>query len=91
MRMALPKALAQGLLSEKDIDQSLRRVLTVRFRLGEFDPPEMVPWSKLGPETIDSPAHRQLALRTARESIVLLANENHLAAAGQKQRSRPLL
>jgi beta-glucosidase len=76
--MALPKALAQGMLSEKDIDQSLRRVLTVRFRLGEFDPPEMVPWSKLGPETIDSPAHRQLALRTARESTVLLANDNHL-------------
>lgn len=75
---ALPKALAEGLLTEKDIDQSLRRVLTVRFRLGEFDPPEMVPYSKLGPETIDSPAHRQLALRTARESIVLLANENHL-------------
>jgi beta-glucosidase len=76
--LALPKALAQGLLSEKDIDQSLRRVLTVRFRLGEFDPPDMVPWSKLGPETIDSPAHRQLALRMARESIVLLANENRL-------------
>ncbi len=76
--LALPKALAQNMLSEKDIDQSLRRVLTVRFRLGEFDPPEMVPWSKLGIETIDSPAHRQLALRTAHESIVLLANENHL-------------
>jgi len=76
--VALPKALAQGLLSEKDIDQSLRRVLTVRFRLGEFDPPEMVPWSKLGPETIDSPAHRQLALKMAQESVVLLANENHL-------------
>jgi beta-glucosidase len=73
---ALPKALAEGLLTEKDIDQSLRRVLTVRFRLGEFDPPEMVPYSKIGPEMIDSPAHRQLALRTAQESIVLLTNEN---------------
>ena len=38
----------------------------------------MVPYSKLGPETIDSPAHRQLALRMARESVVLLANEDHL-------------
>lgn len=76
--IALPKALATGLLTEKDIDQSLRRVLTVRFRLGEFDPPEMVPYSKLGPDVIDSPAHRQLALRTAKESIVLLANDKHL-------------
>jgi beta-glucosidase len=76
--LALPKALDEGLLTEKDIDQSLRRVLTIRFRLGEFDPPDMVPYNKLGPDVIDSPAHRQLALRTARESIVLLANENHL-------------
>jgi beta-glucosidase len=76
--IALPKAVEEGLLSEKDIDESLRRVLTVRFRLGEFDPPDMVPYSKLGPEVIDSPAHRKLALKTAQESIVLLANENHL-------------
>ena len=76
--IALPKALSEGLLTEKDIDQSLRRVLTIRFRLGEFDPPDTVPYSKLGPDVIDSPAHRKLALRTAQESIVLLANENHL-------------
>jgi beta-glucosidase len=76
--IALPKAVDEGLLSEKDIDESLRRVLTVRFRLGEFDPPDMVPYSKLGPDVIDSPAHRKLALRAAQESIVLLANENHL-------------
>ena len=76
--IALPKALSEGLLTEKDIDQSLRRVLTVRFRLGEFDPPDMVPYSKLGPEVIDSPAHRKLALRMAQESVVLLNNANHL-------------
>ena len=76
--IALPKALDEGLLTEKEIDQSLRRVLTIRFRLGEFDPPEMVPFSKLGPDVIDSPAHRELALRMAHESIVLLANEDHL-------------
>ena len=76
--IALPKALEEGLLTEKQIDESLRRVLTIRFRLGEFDPPEMVPFSKYGPEMIDSPAHRKLALRTAQESIVLLANEEKL-------------
>lgn len=73
---ALPKALAEGFLTEKDIDQSLRRVLKVRFRLGEFDPPDMVPYNKISPAVIDSAAHRDLALRTARESIVLLTNKN---------------
>lgn len=75
---ALPEALAQGLLTQSDIDNALRRVLTIRFRLGEFDPPDMVPYSKLGQDVIDSPAHRQLALRTAEESIVLLRNDDHL-------------
>jgi beta-glucosidase len=73
---ALPKAIAKGLLSEKDLDQSLRRILKVRFRLGEFDPPEMVPYNKISPAVIDSAPHRELALRTARESIVLLTNRN---------------
>jgi beta-glucosidase len=74
---ALPKAVAQGLLTEKDVDQSLRRVLKVRFRLGEFDPPEMVPFSKISPSIIDSGPNRAMTLRTARESIVLLTNKNN--------------
>ena len=73
----LPGAVAKGLLTERQIDQALRRVLRVRFRLGEFDPAEMVPYTKLGKEDIDSPAHRQLALRAARESIVLLTNRDN--------------
>lgn len=74
----LSKAVSEGLLTEDDIDQSVRRVLNIRFRLGEFDPPDMVPYSKLGPDVIDSQAHRQLALRQAQESIVLLTNNNNL-------------
>ena len=73
---ALPKAVAEGFLTEKDVDQSLRRVLKVRFRLGEFDPPEMVPYNKISPSVIDSSAHREAALRTAHESIVLLTNKD---------------
>ena len=72
----LPKAVERGLLTEKQIDQALTHVLRVRFRLGEFDPPEMVPYTKITKDVIDSPAHRQLALRAAQESIVLLTNEN---------------
>jgi beta-glucosidase len=74
---AVPGAVKQGLLSEEDVDRSLRRVLKVRFRLGEFDPPAMVPYSKISPSIIDSAEHRQVALRSARESIVLLTNKNN--------------
>ena len=72
------KALKLGLLSEGDIDQALRRIMRVRFRLGEFDPPAMVPYKRISPDIIDSPAHRRVALRMAREAIVLLRNEGNL-------------
>ena len=47
------------------------------FRLGVFDPPESVPFTKIAESVIDSPAHRQLALKAAQESIVLLTNPEH--------------
>lgn len=72
------EALKLGLLSEGDIDQALRRIMRVRFRLGEFDPPAMVPYKRISPSIIDSPAHRRVALRMAREAIVLLRNEGNL-------------
>jgi beta-glucosidase len=77
-RTAVLNAVHQGILSEADVDRAVTRLLTARFRLGMFDPPAMVPWSGLGTSANDTPAHRRLALKTARESIVLLKNENHL-------------
>jgi beta-glucosidase len=74
----IPAAVRAGKLSETRLDDALRRVLRVRFRLGEFDPPEMVPYSRISPSVICSTEHRKLAQRTARESIVLLTNRNHL-------------
>jgi beta-glucosidase len=71
-------AVKQGLLSEKDIDVALRRLFTARFRLGLFDPPEMVKYAQTPDSEIDSEAHRELALRMARESIVLLKNDGVL-------------
>jgi beta-glucosidase len=77
-KAALLEAVHQGILQEVDIDRALIRLFTARFRLGMFDPPAMVPWSALGASANDTPAHRLLALKTARESVVLLKNENHL-------------
>ena len=71
------QAVQQGLLPEADVDQALRRLFTARFRLGMFDPPEMVPYSKITPAENDTEAHRQVALKVERESIVLLKNKGH--------------
>ena len=71
-------AVKQGLLSERDIDVALKRLFMARFRLGLFDPPEMVQYAQTADSEIDSEAHRALALKTARESIVLLKNDGVL-------------
>jgi beta-glucosidase len=73
-----PTALHKGLITEEMIDRSLARALTVRFRLGEFDPPQSIPFAGAGASDIDSPGNRALARQAARESIVLLKNDNHL-------------
>ena len=70
-------AVHQGLLSEVDLDRALRRLFIARFKLGLFDPPSSVPYSKLTAADNDTEAHRQLALRMARESLVLLKNKNN--------------
>jgi beta-glucosidase len=74
---ALVNAVKQGLISEAEIDRAVKRLFDARFRLGMFDPPELVPYSKIPFSENDSPEHRRLALDAARESIVLLKNENN--------------
>ena len=76
--LAIPAAVQQGKLSMERLDDALRRVLTVRMKLGDFDPFESGPYSKIPLSVIDSPAHRALALKTAQESIVLLTNKGIL-------------
>jgi beta-glucosidase len=70
---AIRQALAQGLLTESDVDTAVGHALSIRFRLGEFDPGGG-PYAKIGPEVIDSPAHRRLARETAGQATVLLKN-----------------
>ena len=72
----LEKAVQQGLLPESTLDNALRLLLMARFRLGMFDPAAMVPWSKITASENDTEEHHQLALKAARESIVLLKNAN---------------
>jgi beta-glucosidase len=71
-------AVSQGYLKETDIDRALVRLFTARMKLGMFDPPDMVPYSKIGESELNSAAHRALALKLANESMVLLKNDGVL-------------
>jgi len=71
----------QGLLSEAEIDVALERMLRIRFEVGLFDPLDSVKAAQLPDSELDSPAHRELALRLARESLVLLTNDGTLPFA----------
>jgi beta-glucosidase len=75
---ALIGAVQKGLVTKSEIDHALAYALKTRFRLGLFDPPDLVPWSKIGIDQNDTPAHRALALKVAEESIVLLKNNGLL-------------
>src|SRR5580704_15543359 len=71
-------AVKQGLLTEAQIDVSVKRLLRARFRLGMFDPPEMVKYTQTPESEIGGEAHRDLARKVALESMVLLKNNGAL-------------
>ncbi|MDW8064876.1 MAG: glycoside hydrolase family 3 N-terminal domain-containing protein, partial [Anaerolineae bacterium] len=75
---SLVEAVRNGLILEETIDQAVRRLFIARFRLGMFDPPDKVSYAQIPYEVVSSARHRELALRAARESIVLLKNEGDL-------------
>ncbi|GIF01509.1 glycoside hydrolase family 3 protein [Paractinoplanes rishiriensis] len=70
---AIRTALTQGQLTEQEINTAVGNALSIRFRLGEFDP-DGGPHAGIGADVIDSPAHRQLARETAGQAMVLLKN-----------------
>jgi len=75
---ALVQAVEAGIITEEEIDVSVKRLMMARMKLGMFDPQDMVPWSTLGYDVVDCQEHRELALETARKSIVLLKNDGIL-------------
>jgi beta-glucosidase len=80
----LGEALEQGLISQSDIDLALSRVLTTRFKLGMFDPPEQVPYTATSMAVVGSKKHRDLAYRAALQSAVLLKNRNRFCLSDHK-------
>lgn len=74
----LAKAVHDGKLTEKQLDVSVKRLFTIRFRLGMFDPPSMVRYDRIPITALESAPHQAEALKMARESIVLLKNQGGL-------------
>ena len=80
----LLNAVKAGQVKMAEVDTAVYRVLRARMQLGLFENPTKNPYNKISPETIGSTAHQALALQAARESIVLLKNENHFLPFDKK-------
>ncbi|MWC27829.1 glycoside hydrolase family 3 protein [Paenibacillus sp. MMS18-CY102] len=81
---AIREALAQGLLSEPDLDKALSNTFRVRMRLGEFDPQELVPYAAIDDSSLMKPEHQALSLKAAQKNIVLLKNNGALPLDASK-------
>ncbi len=75
--LALIDAVKKGLIKESQLDISLRRLFTIRYRLGMFDPVSMVKYAQTPSSVLESDAHKAHALKMAQQSIVLLKNNNN--------------
>jgi beta-glucosidase len=78
-------ATKSGLVSEANITRAVKKLFYERFKLGIFDPPDSVPFTKLPLSVVQSPEHAAHALKVARESIVLLQNNGTLPLAPGKR------
>lgn len=81
---ALNLAVAEGLITEEQINTSLKRLFEIRLRLGMFDPADRVPYSRITTKVLESKPHQEHALKMARQSIVLLKNENQTLPLSKK-------
>ena len=83
---SLPEAVSKGLISEEKVNESLKKLLVARFRLGDFDQDDQVGWTQIPQNVVACQAHKKLALKMAEESIVLLQNKNHLLPLNKNQK-----
>ena len=75
---SIPEAVRRGLITEAEVDKHVIRLLEGRFDLGEMDDPALVEWSKIPYSAMSTKASAQVALDMARQSIVLLQNNNKI-------------
>lgn len=85
--LALSVAVRSGMITEKEIEVSLARLLRTRFKLGQFDPASKVPYAKISPAVVNSKKHKLLAYEAAKKSFVLLKNKNNLLPLAKDKRA----
>ncbi|VBB09073.1 Hypothetical protein LUCI_4359 [Lucifera butyrica] len=78
MYLNLLIACHEGLVTEEAIDAAVTRLMVTRMKLGLFDAPEKVPYTRITYEKNDCQEHRDFALAVAQKTLVLLKNENNL-------------
>jgi len=74
----LPEAVKKGIITEKEIDERLLRVLIGRFDLGEMDKDEIVPWAQIPISVVNNDEHRKLAYDMSLETMTLLQNKRNI-------------
>jgi beta-glucosidase len=74
---SLVTAVKEGKITERQIDVSVKRLFTTRFKLGMFDPVEIVKYAQTPESVLESPQHKAHALKMAQQSIVLLKNQKN--------------
>jgi len=84
--LATVRAVRQGLIPESEVDEALVRLFEARMRLGLFDPPAEVSWSRITKAQFDTPEHRALALESAKKAMVLLKNDGLLPLKAEPRR-----
>lgn len=81
---ALVQAVKDGKIPESQIDVSVKRLYMIRFRLGMFDPVAIVKYAQTPGSVLESDDHKAHALKMARQSMVLLKNENNSLPLNKK-------
>ena len=81
------KALEKGLLTQGEIDKALVNIFSIRMRIGEFDPPDIVPYAGIKPSIINDPSHNDLAIEVATKTPVLLKNN---VVTGKDNKALPI-
>lgn len=87
----LDTAFLQGLITEAQVAALLKPALRTRFKLGEFDPPEMNPYTSLSSDVVNCERHRSLAYEAAQKSFVLLKNADNTLPLHPDQINRLLV
>ncbi len=80
----LVDAVKKSLISEEQINISVKRLFTIRYRLGVFDPVSMVKYAQTPSSVLEAPQHKAHALKMAQQSIVLLKNQNNTLPLSKK-------